>query len=103
MGWRTGDIIISDEQKERALSIGLDRLTVVNRIENLEWDVERAVSEEKHPRGAVKGKYTKADIEEAKRNKIGEKTFTSRVLTYNYSIERAKTEPVMRRGRGAKK
>lgn len=102
MSWKAGDVIVSDEQVKIALENGLYRELVVGRIDNLFWDVERAITEPINPSGSLKGQYTSSDLIEAERNGISYKTFTSRVLTYGYSIERAKTEPPQKRGRKRK-
>ena len=102
MSWKAGEVIVTDEQVKIALENGLYRELVCGRIDNLDWDVERAISEPINQGGSLKGKYTSSDLIEAERNGISAKTFTSRVLTYGYSIERAKTEPPQKRGRKRK-
>lgn len=45
--WSAGLITITNEEKKIALSNGLDRVTVVNRVRDFHWSVERAITEPK--------------------------------------------------------
>lgn len=92
--WSAGLITITNEEKKIALSNGLDRVTVVNRVRDFHWSVERVITEPKKEKGNKFG-YTKQDIQEAAANGIGEKTFQNRLYVLHMSVEDAKTKPLM--------
>lgn len=89
--WCVGFVEVNAGQVKKALENNLTRKVVYNRIDNLGWDVERAVSSpiiSKTPTG-----YTQLDVEEARENGICYRTFVWRIHT-KWSVERAKTEPI---------
>lgn len=99
--WSVGLITINNEEKAIALSNGLDRVTVLNRVGSLHWDIERAITEPIKKKINKFG-YTKQDIQEAAANGIGEKTFQNRLYVLHMSVEDAKTKPLMWTKREAK-
>ena len=96
--WQFEDIILTDEQMERAKALNLKRETVRTRIERFPhlWTVDRAVSTP--PITYTSGQWTEEDILEAEANNIPRNTFKIRVKR-DWPVELAKTESVNGKGR----
>lgn len=90
--WSAGVRIITDEQVGIALKNGLSRDTVRNRVDNLKWDIDRAISTPL--RSKPHTSHTKQDIKDAEANGIRFSTFYARVFTYKWSVEEAKNKPL---------
>lgn len=92
--WSAGTLIITDEQVEIALKNGLSRDTVRNRVDNLNWSIERAISKPLRSKSRTTHTITKQDIAEAEVNGIEFSTFYARAVTYKWPVDEAKSKPL---------
>jgi hypothetical protein len=93
--WSAGILIITDEQVNIALKNGLSRDTVRNRVYNLKWPIERAISTPIRSKPHIS--HTKQDIQDAEANGIEFSTFYARTVTYKWDVEEAKSKPLQYR------
>lgn len=98
--WMIGTHTLTGKQMKKAVELGLKKVTVRNRIESLDWDVDKAVSKKpiRH-----ETEWTKEDLLEAEENGIARTTFKARVRELGYPVKKAKTKPVLKTGRGSRK
>lgn len=73
------EITITLKEFEIAKKNGISRNNVRNRVENLFWDIERAITEPVNPRGRKTNLYCDHIRKLAKENKISTSTMYSRI------------------------